>query len=198
MDELFAHFVFESPWPLAVVLAVAAAAVQVTAMRRGSKRMMFVAPALLLLAAGTVAAGYAVETANEAVDRHTRELIAATAPLDAVVIRTMLADDVRLLDPAGAVWMSGNALRDRLVSIAGSRKLDQRVASLGVEASVDDSGARVAVLELRTRDASGVPILSSWALHWRPRAGSDGSAWELFDVRWLTLAGQSPDRSLIP
>ncbi|MEM1445567.1 MAG: hypothetical protein AAGF84_05885 [Planctomycetota bacterium] len=195
MPELFVHFVFESPWPLAVVLGVAAAAVQVIALQHGNKRMLFVAPALVLLAAGVVMAGYLVETDDEAVKRHTRELLAATAPLDRPVIDAMLANDVRLLGPTGSVWMSGSVLRDRLASIADRRQLDQRVVSLGVSTPEDtEESERVAVLELRTRDASGVPILSSWALHWRPR----GETWELFDVRWLSLGGQSPDRSLIP
>ncbi|MEM8782950.1 MAG: hypothetical protein AAGE65_08855 [Planctomycetota bacterium] len=198
MAEGFVHFVLESPWPLAVVLGIAAAAVQVVVLRGGKKKQLAVPPVLLLAAIGVLAAGYAVETANEAVDRHTRALVAATAPLDRSVIDASLADDVRLLDPTGAVWMSGRSLRDRLASIAGARELDQRVVSVDVQppasGGVSARMERVAVLELRTRDASGVPILSSWALHWR----ENGEAWELFDVQWLSLGGQTPDRSLIP
>ncbi|MEM1099769.1 MAG: hypothetical protein AAGH92_13410, partial [Planctomycetota bacterium] len=121
MAELFSHFVFESPWPLAVVLAIAAAAIQVIALRCGSKRMLLVAPALLLLGAGVVFAGYTVETDNEAVERHTRALVASTAPVNLVVIEASLANDVRLLGPAGSVWMSGASLGDRLASIAERR-----------------------------------------------------------------------------
>lgn len=204
MADLFSHFVFEQPWVLAVVLAVAAAAVQVIALRGGQRKLLYVAPTLLVLAAATVAAGYAVETDREAVDRHTRALVAATAPFDRAVLDDLLADDIRLLGPDRGVWMSGASLHERLASIAAARTLDQRVVSLSVEPApgAEDSGDLVAVMELRTRDASGVPLLSTWALHWRPVSGgdpgTDATPWELADVRWLSFANRTPDRSLIP
>ncbi|MEM7575922.1 MAG: hypothetical protein AAF328_00485 [Planctomycetota bacterium] len=195
MAELITRFVFESPWPFAVLLAVAAAAIYVISQQNVNPKLRAVPPAITIVAFAVLVAGYAVETANEKVDRQTRALVAATAPLDRGVIQTALAEDVRLLGPTGAVWMSGEALKDRLASIADRRTLDQRVISLGVSTpTTGPINHRVAVLELRTRDQSGVPILSSWALHWRPT----GDSWELFDVRWLSFAGQSPDRSLIP
>lgn len=197
MIEYWRLFVLEQPWPLAVLLVVFAAIAWLVIVRhRLSRGWRLLPPGLVGGAMVAVLLGAWVQTHSEAALQETRSLVAATAPLDAAQVEQALAEDVRLLGPAGGVWLEGPALRRRLVSLAESRALDQRVVSVEVlrrEGQPDVE--RTVLLELRTRDeALGAPLRSTWVLTWQ----LDAERWRLLDVKWVSFNGQSPGRSLVP
>ncbi len=189
--------VLTNPWPAAVLLAVLAAVGQVAGARGGNRNLLRVGVGLLAAAAAVVALAYAVETDAEAVDRRSRSLVAATAPLDTVAFADHLADDARLLGPDRAVWLRGAELFERLESVTGRASLDQRVTALDVEPPDPQMpNERTVLLDLRTR-AAGTPLLSSWRLTWRRASTGGDTEWELLAAQWLRFNQRPPTRETL-
>lgn len=188
------HALLESPWALALGLAVGAMIGAYLAHRRGRPRLALVlAGAFAAAAVGVVILASVVRTAREAVLDATEALVDAVARVDEPAMRRMLAENVRLFStsrlaevgaPAGGLDREGIIDRVRATLGGPYRLRDHRTAER--EALV--TGSNAAVSQLRVKAVpEGYPAATNsyWKLEWR----LDPDGWRCVAVTPLSIDG---------
>ena len=138
---LWQSLLLEQPWPLAVVL---------------------------LLAAIVVTLAYTVETGREAVERRTLELVRTASPVDASALAGLLARDVVIAGPTGDVVIEGEAVHEQIVTAHDRYGVaDHRVRDLDAWASGQQGRVMLALYST----VSSTPALTRWGLFWEKREG---------------------------
>ncbi|HEX7010512.1 MAG TPA: hypothetical protein VF184_11050 [Phycisphaeraceae bacterium] len=190
---LLEHLLLERPWPLVIALLAVAAAVQVAARRRSSRRAGWAAWLIAAGAAGVALLAYTVTTDRERLTQLTVELVqAATQPVNLAVVDQTLHPDAVLRGPGGQVWMPFQNIRWELEqAVQRLGVTDHAIRQLGVEASGDRGRSALA---LRTHlGETGMPVSTSWNLVWQRQSEGD---WRIVEIQWLTLQDQPPTRGM--
>ncbi|MEX0774997.1 MAG: nuclear transport factor 2 family protein [Phycisphaeraceae bacterium] len=186
---LLPHLLFEQPVPLLIVLGAATLALILIARRRNDRRLLVWAGGVTLLALAVVVMSKLVVTQRERLNDRTRELVAATAPLDVAHLRTLFAPDAVLLGPEGQSLGQGEEILARLdmrIRIDPIQRQDVR----NVQAQVLSDREAVTYLELKTTFKGGEVTdehPTTWLITWTRQP--DG-AWQMRSARWMTWRGQ--------
>lgn len=181
------HYALENPWPGVIALAAFAAAL--VAVRQGRRWALPAAGALVLLAGGWYAAARATRTPREVLADRTRALIGAVAVGDPGAVGALLAEDARLyafFTPPEGVERA--AILARVESdLNGPYKL-RSFSIQRVDAEL--RGPRVARTHVLVRvepDQYRFQNLSWWKVDWR----LDGETWRAFGIEPLAIQGLS-------
>lgn len=174
-----------------VVLGCVAFALLLAGMRRGQKPLMIAAGVGALLAVGVYVLSSVVTTDREHVEQRTREVIAATAPLDVAVLRDAMAPSASVTLPNGVPLPMSLALSDELASRVDRYALtDQTIKAIHVEKTGPDTA--VARLGLRS-SVYDDNVNTEWQLTWRR---PPGEPWRIVAVEWLLFQGQTPSAAM--
>ncbi|MFA9477024.1 DUF4440 domain-containing protein [Phycisphaerales bacterium AB-hyl4] len=192
---LWEHLLLERPWPLVVALLVGAILIRYVARQRRQPVMGHVALGLAIAAGGVLALAWTVTTDRQLLERHTRQLVAATeSPGDFSVIDRLLAPDAVLTGPDGDVWMNLSAIRNQLEQAIDRYTIDdQIIRDIGAEVTGDNRARSAFDLRTYSGAQAGLPTRSTWTLHWR--RGDDGE-WRITRVQWDSFMDRPPSRSL--
>lgn len=189
---LWQEWLFENPWPLVIVLIVLAVVLRLMATRsrrpRGY-RFNYAALGALLAALGVYLLTVFVETDRERLVDRTRQLVAATAPLDTAAIDALIARGAVVTGPAGETWVLYDDIRPELERAVGRHGI-ARHALRSLAADVVSSVRGRSLLSLSTTtDDLGLPIRTQWLITWRKEG--DGT-WRVIELQWLEFQGQPP------
>jgi len=192
--EAMARYLFEEPWPAVVVLACAAFGLLLAAMRRRQRAFSVAAAVCVALAVGVYVVSVLVTTDREVVERRTRQLVAATAPIEPATLRAMIDPSAAVMLPNGVVLPMSLALSDELIHAVDRHAIHgQSIGGLHVEMTGDDA----AVARLRVRSTMNGraydAVHTEWRLTWRHQP--DG-AWRIVAVEWLKFQNQEPTVAL--
>jgi len=187
---LFTRYVLENPWPLVVLLGIAAIALAKLGTDRDGRRLVGGAVACVLAAAVVFLTAWMVTTPGEHARRVTRALVTAAEAGDLVAMRDLFAADASLhLGSLAALGLDRDEI-DRGIDTLGSQ---HRVASNTVtvlRAGPIDANAAVAELGNITTTASSFgPVPNAWLL--RIERGSDG-VWRIQRLSCTAIAGRAP------
>ena len=179
----------ESPWPVVITLMGVAAVLWVLATRRRERRLTIAAAVVVVMAVGAYALAAAVKTDREHLLDRTRQIVAATAPLDLLLMDGLIEPGASLSGDDGAVWMRYDQVRTELEGIVQRFGIErQQVRSLAAE--VRDGGGARTLFELRTTLGQGIgPRSSVWQLIWAKDAEEQ---WRVQGIQWLKFEGQPP------
>lgn len=193
---LWQAWLFENPWPLVVALLAAAVVLRVVSTRRETPwrgRLGWAALGAVLLAGGVYLSTAIVETDRERLIDRTRQLVAATAPIDAGALDGLIARGAVVAGPDGSPWVVYDDIRDELeAAVQRHGGFDHAIRGLAAEAVNKARGRSLLSLSTTTGDL-GVPIRTRWLITWR-REG-DGR-WRVMEIRWLEFRGRPPTRGL--
>jgi hypothetical protein len=198
---VFERFVLVNPWPLAIVLVIAAAVAWVVLSRQGRTRHAGMAVGgLTLMAACIVAAASLVTTQREVLRDRTGLLVSAVARVDLDALDGLLADNVlmfaspdrlgsgtRTITPGGQPRDKA-AILDTVRRYLGSAYPVKEHRVLETQVAVDGKQlARTQVHVRVTPEAAPLMHRSWWRLEWRREP--DG-AWlvtgiEPMQIDWL-------------
>lgn len=160
-------YIFEQPWPLAVVLILVGIAV----LLKGRGRPRAIVPALSLLAAiGVVAAGMLVTTAREKIMASTRALVAAVVHADSTTLDAELDESAKLFSFQHNDGVDKWALLDEVARrfSPGAELAIKDWSIEGLEASRDGERVGRSLVKVRAVSAAaGVPVFSWWLLDYR-------------------------------
>lgn len=194
MDELLSilqRLTLEDPGPVVILLVLAGAVLGFSAVHRKRRVRALVAGGLWVLAAGVFILSMAVTTQREEVQSQTHRLLhAATAPVEMVSIRQLLASDAELIGPDGALWLTFDKLPDEIDQALTRWPVRQlRVGEMDVTIRGDTAQVMLR-LSTRTReDLFPVGTATRWRLDWR----RDGlGQWRLERIQWLEWMGKPP------
>ncbi len=193
---LIPHLLFESPLPLVIALAVVTLIIVVFAQRRNSPRLLMVGGGVSIAALAIVLLARFVTTQREELNERTRQLVAATSPLDPARLDRVLHPNAQLLGPTGQPWMQGEQIRQRLVVLAAAYPIkSQQVRSTATE--VRNPSQAITALDVRTTLSHEVETTepTTWLLTWERQADGD---WLVTSVQWVSWRGQSPAEALLP
>ena len=187
MSELL----FEDPWVLVVGLLAGFAVLRIVGKRRGERGggWLVASWVALVLGLGVYGLSRVVETDGEALDRVTREFVAATSPVDEPALAGLLLPGAELVGPGGDVWDGLSAafiaaeLKEHGVEGSGVRRVEAEGLRAGLGRSTMDVSSRV----------GGYPARTSWELSWRKSPGGD---WKIERMTWLTFQDRPATRSL--
>lgn len=195
---LWQWLLLENPWPLMIALVIAAVlALLVRRQARAHRgQLALTALILLVLAGGAYGLAAVVATDHEQLLDRTRQLVAAAhLPLRSADLDDLLTPSVTLTGPDGRVWMPAPVLRlmvERSVEHLGVSA--HHIVSLGAESPNEGEGRSLLSLTSYSKFEPGVPVPSTWELHWRrDRTGR----WRVVEIRWLRFAGQRPQPGAI-
>lgn len=191
---MLTRYLLEDPWPAVVVLGCVAFALLVTGMRRNRGAWHVAAGVAALAAGGVYVLAATVQTDRERVEQRTRELVAATAPLDAPTLRQLIDDQATVTLPGGEPLRLAGVLSDELISAVDRFAVEsQSIRGLHVEAP--QPGAATARLDVRTVLGGDVhyPVRTEWLITWR--RGDDGR-WRVAAVQWLEFQNRPPTQQL--
>lgn len=192
---IWQDLLFHSPLPLVVVLLAVAGVLRVLASRRRNPKFNYGAMTAVLVAVGVFLLAHFVETDHERLAARTRQLIQATAPLDAAALDELLAQGVVLTGPGGQAWLREDQIRGELErTIQRFPIKEQAIRSLGAEVTSANRGLTLVALATTMQESLyGAPIRSLWLLHWRRDA--DGP-WRVAEIQWLEFQHQPPSEGL--
>ncbi|MFM9995158.1 MAG: hypothetical protein ACKVU4_05090 [Phycisphaerales bacterium] len=191
---LVQHALFESPWVVALALAVAAIIAGHLAQRRGRTTLsLALGGAFAAAAIGVVILASSVRTGREAVLDATVALVDAVARVDEPAMRLMLAENVRLFSssrladaaaPVGGLDREGIIARVRGTLGGPYRLREHRTA----EREAFITGPNAAVSQLRVKAVpEGYPAAANsyWKLQWR----LDPDGWRCVEVTPTSIDG---------
>lgn len=198
---IFERFVLVNPWPVAVVLVIAAAVAWVVLSRQGRTRHAgMAAGGLTLVAACVVAADLLVTTQREVLRDRTGLLVSAVAHVDLDALDGLLAENVlmfaspdrlgtgtRTITPGGQP-RDKDAILDMVKRYLGSAYQIKEHRVLETQVAIDgDRLARTQVHVRVTPEAAPLMHRSWWRLEWRREPGG---AWlvtgiEPMQIDWL-------------
>ncbi len=186
----------EQPWAVVGVLVLVALVLLATGQQRRDRRLLFLALVSGLMAVGVYVFSVLVETPTEIVLRQTRELVAATAPVDAPVLQTHLDPQVSLLGPAGDVWLESGTFLPVLQRAARMYQIKGNTPA-GIEVMVNQEGIRVVQMRVRSVMEAGAlaeAVPTDWQLTW---VRMNDGRWRVTSVQWLGLWNQSPSQNYL-
>ncbi len=190
---LWSHMLFESPWLLAMGLVGVGVVLRLVGQQRGQRRVVTASWVALAAAVAVIGLAKVVTTDRERLLQRTRELVAATAPLDGGRVAGFLAADAVLVGPDGDTWVSVGELGGEIDAAGRNYPIaSQAIRHLEAEARSDAQG--LVLVDLRTTLSEGfgaqAPIPTKWLLTWRKTP----EGWRVYRVQWLELMNQSPPR----
>ena len=189
-------WLFESPWVLVGLMAIAAGGLGVVANRNADKRLWAAAGVAALLGLGVYAVSHVVQTQREAVADRVASVLDSTAPFDETAFMSHFTEHAVLTGPTGEMWANRLALELFFVDeIQPDTIHTQEVSELlvGQQAGVADEV--IAMLTVKTRlnvgglDTAGLPHETKWGMVWRQNAQGQ---WQIQELRWLEYEGESP------
>ncbi len=190
----FEHLLFESPLPLILALLALALGLVIIAFRRVSVRHLLAGAGLAVLAAVVALLAMLVTTEREKVDRLTRELIEATAPLNSPRVRSIIEPDANIVDVDGTRFTSiEDGLARLMLYQSRGAGLSHYITSLTAQTD-ETEYARTAVTIFSSTDISGQPSYArtQWLLTWHRDASGQ---YHVSEVRWISLDGKPASRS---
>ena len=190
------HLFLESPWPVMAVCAVACGVLLFIWTQRRRRKFGLFSLVPILIAVGVWFLAGSVTTEREQLIQDTRDLIAATAPLDWAVLDRLMDPSVTVSGPDGSIWLASGQLRPRLDS-ALSRVNVNSQRPRGIQAIAHDTGWGESTVTVRTDPAGSNPINTGWRLTWH-RGPGDDDAWRVVDIRWLRFQGLEVQRGMMP
>lgn len=188
------RYLFEFPWPAAVVLVAVAVIAGVTLTRAGRRSAGWGVMAIgAVAAAGVIGLAYWVVTDRERVSQSTRELINAVAAGDAAAVEALLTDDAVLIAPP----LSADRVRKpAIVTRVGRDFAPGHVYHLrehgvtALQATMDGpTRARVQVKVRVVPEITGSPVPSWWRIDLT--RGADGR-WRISGIGMLSIGGFVP------
>lgn len=178
------HYLLESPWGPAIVLAAVGVGLFIAGGRRASPLMQWVGGgAGVLLGVGLVLLAMSVQTGREKMVAGTEKLAEAAAePFDLTTIEKLTTDDATLLG-----W-------NRQIMMAVARNASQRVSVDGYSVTAMDvirdgpnrGRTYVAVIGRVRTELGGGGFRSRWIMRWRKE--EDGR-WRLAAIERVTVNG---------
>ncbi len=190
------HLFLESPWPVMAVCAVACGVLLFLWQQRRKKIMGLLALAPVLIAGGVWFLAGAVTTGREQLIGDTRDLVAATAPLDSAALDRLIDPAATVSGPDGSVWLASGQLRSRLNSVLNRVTLNSQ-RTRDIQAIAHDTGWGESTVTVRSDFSSGPAVNTGWHLTWQ-RGSVTNDAWRVVDIRWLLFQGQEVPRGMMP
>lgn len=165
------RYLFETPWPTAILIALGAVAVAYALNRSGKGRpAAWTALGGLLVAAGVVITGLVVTTDRERVADACRELVDATAAIAPERLDLILHPDVRATTRFGSAHGSGPVVDFVRRRLPGAGISSARVLEVNAALTAGD----LATTQVRVRVESDVaPPNSWWRVDWQRDASAD-------------------------
>lgn len=204
LDQLL----LESPWAVIVTCLVVGVILFTTGQRRRKRGLQFGSGIAFGVALGAYALAGMVTTAREQLIIDTRDLVAATAPLDMPVLNRLIDPNVVVTGPDGAVWLEAGRVIPRLERVLENITINSQDARR-IQAVAHDETWGESVVTVRTdANGSGVgPINTGWRLSWQ-RTHESGSSigeasgawggWRVVDIRWMRFNGLDTPRAIMP
>jgi len=190
------HLFLESPWPVIGVCAIACVVLLLIWRQRRQKLLGLLSLIPVLIAAGVWFLAGTVTTDREQLIQDTRDLVAATAPLDPAALDRLIDPAATVSGPDGTVWLASGQLRPRLHSALDRVSLNSQ-RTRGIQAIAHDTGWGESTVTVRTDHAGGSPVNTGWRLTWQRVPGEEGS-WRVVDIRWLRFQGLEVQRGMMP
>lgn len=160
---LIERFFLTNPWPMMVIMAIAAIAVFVVLNARGKIKVALISAAVLLAAAAAIVlVATLIQTDREHMQARTRELVKAVAEVDRPALESLFSDDLTIR----VFRVPPDADKDQIIAAVETQigrlyKVND-YAVLEVQATLD--GPRVARTQTRVRVGSDMGAIPSW---WR-------------------------------
>ncbi len=187
----FEHYLFEAPGTLATMFALVGLVLFIQGTRRLNRRVVIAAGVSVALAGGVVLLAFWITTTREMLIAQTREMIAATAPLDLSRLRRYVAPGAQLLGPDGSPWLSSDEIFNELASATQRFSIvAQDARRLQAETSTPNIGRTSA--HIRTTfggQSSSSPVVTDWIFTWEMQP--DG-LWRITQFQWMLLQGSPP------
>ena len=192
--SIIARYVFENPWPLAVVLLAIAAVLGWQGAREGLWKRVQAAGLLVLIAAGVVASAALVTTAGEHGKRITTQFVEAAVANDLTGANRLLSIDATLhIGSPKNPGIDLAAIQTQLARLGNYQIVSNRISGLrGFGLDGDHAQVHLACIT----DAGGIysgNVPSQWVLH--VRRESDGT-WLIERITCVTIAGRTPSFNL--
>jgi hypothetical protein len=181
---------FNVPWYLPTLLAIAGLALFVSGNRRQRPPVRTVGVALIGLAILWGVVSYLVETPKEICERQTRQYVRAVAAQDWNTFDRLMEPDVKFTD--GANWEIAGRNNWAGDVKSGAQQIGLKSAVI-TDLKVAESGGAVTttIRVFSTQDVTmDRPVDSDWELEWRPA----GNRWLLHELRALHVSGASLDQ----
>ena len=183
---LFERLVLESPFALALSLALIGLGGLVALNARGRLRTgLVVLGAAWALGGAAVLASVLVETPRERLIRRTRELVAALARVDTDAMRALIHEDASVEVERLSRFSGRDSIIDAASRYLGSTYRLESHATPEVQAVID--GPNAARTQARVRHTGeGIPPASWWRISWyRP---SEREPWVAVEIEPLWIA----------
>ncbi len=193
---IYEVLLLESPWSVMVVCGVVAVMLFSAGQRRQNKGLMIGASGALVLAAGVYLLATAVTTDREHLKQHTRDLVAATAPLNEAELDRLIDPTAVVTGPDGQVWVKAGDVLPRARSVLTRVSLLSQDIRL-LDAVGHDNGWGESTVTIQTQASSGNAVNTGWLLSWRKDDGADG-AWRVIDIRWMRFNGVKTPMGVMP
>ena len=188
------HFLLENPYPLAILLVLAAAVVMYTFNRRAqARRGVRIGFLLAAIAAAIVALGHFVQTTREKLILNTALLVDATAVADTGRLGPMLAPDCSLmLYGRQRTPLGKDEILSKVQEYPG-RQFPVKDHSIVESQAIADSG-RAGRTQVRVRvTPNGMPPIGSWwRIAWRRDADTADDplgGWRVVSIGCLSIDG---------
>lgn len=182
-------WLFENPWPMAVILAIVGSAVAWRGLT-GGHRMLFLGGIVgIVLAVGAVLLGRAVVTPGERAAEVARALVAhAEAAQTAEALALFTPDAVLNYGKRENPGVSIDDIRSALRSLEGRYRIDSnRIRRLEIRTLDDATGeVELSCTTSLARLETGVP--TDWIL----RVRKSGDRWLIDRITFETLYGKAP------
>ena len=186
-SSFITRFLFENPWPIAILLGLAAVVIGGTGLRDGVLSRVRLAGVLLVLGVAAVFVDRWVVTSGEHAEATVRELVDAMAAVDMVRVDALLASDcaVHRLSPTNPGQSIAPALREyeRYVGRTAIEKCS--ITSLKRASVRDDVGEVQFAVSVTTSQFGSFSA-------WHARVRRENGVWQVTDLTWLKLNGQDP------
>ena len=191
--SFYTRYVLESPLPLTIVLAAAAALFGFLAARDGRTSHIYVTLLLLLMAGIVFGLGSLVETSGEKAEAVTKEFVQLAVAGDVTGTMAKFSDGavLTLVSPTSEA-LSIDFVRSGVQAIATRYAIDEnRITQLRGYRSGPENG--IAHMTCMT-ELGGTMTQTQWVISVREQ--SDGS-WKIDKLTWVTVNRQRPSTSYL-
>lgn len=185
----------ESPWAVMVVCAVVGLILFSSGQKRHQKGLMLGGGAAILAAAGVYLLASAVTTDREQLMQNTRDLVAATVPLDDAALSRMLDPGVVVTGPNGGIWVKAGDVLPRVHRVLNRYPLQSQSVRM-LDAAVHENGWGESAVTVHTEAAGSNSVNTGWLLSWEKTLGDD--TWRVVDIRWMRFNGLETPSSMLP
>jgi len=192
--SIFTRYLFENPWPLAVLFAGIAAVLAWHGAREGLWKRVQLAAVLLLGAVGVVATGSLVVTAGERGEEVTRRFVEAAVTNDLTGADRLLTRDATLA--VGSPKNPGvnlSAIQSHLARLRNYQIAGNRITSLrGYGLERDRAQVHLACATESSGAYAGL-VPSQWVLHVRREPDA---SWAIERITCISIAGRTPSLNI--